>query len=168
MSPYSLMTWTFFIPRNIVSWEVFSDRACHPRDIVGTTVVLLYHLFNSFEYQISMAQCKTAVSPLLTHWRYCSLAQSHWYKGTRSPVRGSHLTRMGGCQDSSTNNGHKMRCTILQITKCFCHAGKYPLVYDVFCFSMHSRCYKSNYIIDCHCWENLGQNTKFRTLCCNV
>ena len=25
----------------------------------------------------SMAQCKTAVSPLLTHWRYCSLALSH-------------------------------------------------------------------------------------------
>ena len=26
---------------------------------------------------ISMAQCKTAVSPLLTHWRYWSLALSH-------------------------------------------------------------------------------------------
>ena len=25
----------------------------------------------------SMAQCKTAVSPLLMHWRYCSLALSH-------------------------------------------------------------------------------------------
>ena len=25
----------------------------------------------------SMAQYKTAVSPLLTHWRYCSLALSH-------------------------------------------------------------------------------------------
>ena len=24
-----------------------------------------------------MAQCKTAVSPLLTHWRYCSLVLSH-------------------------------------------------------------------------------------------
>ena len=29
--------------------------------------------------QITMAQCKTAVSPLLTHWRYCSHAPSHWY-----------------------------------------------------------------------------------------
>ena len=28
---------------------------------------------------ISMASCKTAVSPLLTHWRYCSLALSHRY-----------------------------------------------------------------------------------------
>ena len=25
----------------------------------------------------SMAQCKTAVSPLLMHWRYCSLTLSH-------------------------------------------------------------------------------------------
>ena len=28
---------------------------------------------------IWMAQCKTAVSPLLTHWRYCSFALSHRY-----------------------------------------------------------------------------------------
>ena len=28
---------------------------------------------------ILMTQCKTAVFPLLTHWRYCSLALSHWY-----------------------------------------------------------------------------------------
>ena len=27
----------------------------------------------------SMAQCKTAVSPLLTYWRYCGLALSYWY-----------------------------------------------------------------------------------------
>ena len=29
---------------------------------------------------ITMAQCKTAVTPLLTHWSYCSLALSHWFK----------------------------------------------------------------------------------------
>ena len=28
---------------------------------------------------ISMAKCKTAVTPLLTHWCYCSLALSHRY-----------------------------------------------------------------------------------------
>ena len=28
---------------------------------------------------ISMASCKTAVTPLLTHWSYCSLALSHRY-----------------------------------------------------------------------------------------
>ena len=30
-------------------------------------------------YIISMDQCKTAVTPLLTHWSYCSLALSHRY-----------------------------------------------------------------------------------------
>ena len=29
---------------------------------------------------ILMASCKTAVTPLLTHWSYCSLALSHRYK----------------------------------------------------------------------------------------
>ena len=29
--------------------------------------------------KMSMAQCKTAVTPLLTHWSYCSLLLSHWY-----------------------------------------------------------------------------------------
>ena len=28
---------------------------------------------------LSMACCKTAVTPVLTHWSYCSLARSHWY-----------------------------------------------------------------------------------------
>ena len=28
---------------------------------------------------IWMAYCKTAVTPLLTHWSYCSFALSHWY-----------------------------------------------------------------------------------------
>ena len=30
-------------------------------------------------WNISMAWCKTAVTPLLTHWSYCSLARSHRY-----------------------------------------------------------------------------------------
>ena len=30
-------------------------------------------------YVILMVQCKTAVSPLLMQWRYCSLALNHWY-----------------------------------------------------------------------------------------
>ena len=36
-------------------------------------------------YIISMALCKTAISPLLTHWRYCSLALSHRYKPSSDP-----------------------------------------------------------------------------------
>ena len=31
----------------------------------------------------SMAQCKTAVTPLLTHWSYWSLALSHWNDDTK-------------------------------------------------------------------------------------
>ena len=30
-------------------------------------------------YYMSMALCKTAVSPLIMHWRYCSLTPSHQY-----------------------------------------------------------------------------------------
>ena len=33
----------------------------------------------SYTNMISIAQCKTAVSPMLTHWRYYSLALSHRY-----------------------------------------------------------------------------------------
>ena len=42
---------------------------------------------------ISMASCKTAVSPLLTHWKYCSLALSHRY--TFRPLQScdSHIGR---------------------------------------------------------------------------
>ena len=35
--------------------------------------------FKRHPKSISMAQCKTAVTPLLTHWSYCSLALSHPY-----------------------------------------------------------------------------------------
>ena len=41
---------------------------------------------------ILMAQCKTAVSPLLTHWRYCSLALSHQYFLVGPPVLLETLT----------------------------------------------------------------------------
>ena len=41
---------------------------------------LVYNMYLSLTWHfISMAQCKTAVSPLLTYWRYCSLALSHRY-----------------------------------------------------------------------------------------
>ena len=35
--------------------------------------------FHAILFYISMVLCKTAISPLLTHWRYCSLALSHRY-----------------------------------------------------------------------------------------
>ena len=45
-------------------------------------IEIIILLLNSLEVQrmkrhISMAKCKTVVSPLLTHWSYCSLALSH-------------------------------------------------------------------------------------------
>ena len=39
----------------------------------------------------SMALCKTAVSPLLTHWRYCSVALSNW-QHVSHPCEHSHIT----------------------------------------------------------------------------
>ena len=45
---------------------------------------------------ILMDKCKTAVSPLLMHWRYCSLALSHWYAVCISAV-GSKLGYLSLC-----------------------------------------------------------------------
>ena len=41
---------------------------------------------NSFTRVVLMVKCKTAVSPLLMHWRYCSFAISHWYTVVHSPL----------------------------------------------------------------------------------
>ena len=37
-------------------------------------------LTTTYKRNISMVSCKTAVSPLLKHWRYCSLARSHRFR----------------------------------------------------------------------------------------
>ena len=37
------------------------------------------HLFHIYNSAISISQCKPAVTPLLTHWSYCSLALNHRY-----------------------------------------------------------------------------------------
>ena len=47
-----------------------------------------------------MAQCKTAVSPLLPHWRYCSLALGHW-NNVYSPPVGDRLIHKGVFLESS-------------------------------------------------------------------
>ena len=39
-------------------------------------------------YLTSMALCKTAVSPLLTYYKYCSLPLSHRYRGTFTNING--------------------------------------------------------------------------------
>ena len=55
-----------------------------------------------------MVLCKAAVSPLLTHWRYCSLAQSHRYNQgllqytiPDSKVHGANRSPTRAWQDSS-------------------------------------------------------------------
>ena len=57
-------------------------------------------------HYMSMAYCKTAVSPLLTYWRYCSLAQSH-----RCDQAGFMSTEPGNVYDHYgwANKGHLWR-----------------------------------------------------------
>ena len=50
-------------------WDVFCD----------IKVWSVFDFFMLVLYVILMVQCKTAVSPLLMQWRYCSLALNHWY-----------------------------------------------------------------------------------------
>ena len=59
-----------------------SIQKCCPSKI-EITIIKIRRLWDCLifivEIPISMAQCKNAVSPLLTHWRYCSLALNHRY-----------------------------------------------------------------------------------------
>ena len=52
-------------------------RAFHKEGIRYSLACFGY--INNPYHVISMTQCKTTVTPLLTHWSYCSLALSHWY-----------------------------------------------------------------------------------------
>ena len=56
---------------NNKDWQ--SSDAPHHRPFALETIGF-HHIERASK---SMAWCKTAVSPLLTHWRYCSLALSH-------------------------------------------------------------------------------------------
>ena len=51
---------------------------CLSLEILGWWTTL--NFVRSYIKTISLVQCKTAVSPLLMHWRYCRLALSHqWW-----------------------------------------------------------------------------------------
>ena len=54
-----------------------------PEAIRSSLLYIIYplvrHMLMSPPHKILMAKCKTAVTPLLTHWSYCSLALSHRY-----------------------------------------------------------------------------------------
>ena len=68
----------------------------HFSPVLGT----LWHVCGE---NISMAQCKTAVTPLLTHWSYCRLALNHQYNFCWSDFRHFlqcnqvHLVKPGQC-----------------------------------------------------------------------
>ena len=53
----------------------------HEKFVVNITTIKhcrIQNMFNDVHCNyFSMAECNTAVSPVLTHWRYCSLALSH-------------------------------------------------------------------------------------------
>ena len=53
-------------------------------DINGIVQDCSDSIANPLEFLQSCTKCKTVVSPLLTHWRYCSLALSHQYDMSQS------------------------------------------------------------------------------------
>ena len=57
--------------------------------------------FACFKSHISMAWHKTAVTPVLMHWSYRSLALSHLYVHNRSMCssQGNSLTKLRGCPE---------------------------------------------------------------------
>ena len=70
---YSYQSWFVF---TLISHKTFK-RIWHHYQLISvlTNGTWWYCWMNP----ISMAWCKTAVSPLLTYWRYCTPALSHWY-----------------------------------------------------------------------------------------
>ena len=78
-------------------------------------------LLRSLEETVSIAQCNTAVTPLLMHWSYCSLAWKHIYDSNQSLIL-SH----GQCLRKSQNmlqrtyhiEAEKNGCHFPDIFKC--------------------------------------------------
>ena len=63
LSSVSICMW-FFIHKNIIIDHLWICGKCYAMELTGSRLC------------IEMAQCKAAVTPLLTHWSYCSLAIS--------------------------------------------------------------------------------------------
>ena len=77
-----------YFANNIFRYILWKGICCMgPKQIVSHNPV--YNIFNIYillgslhtyiNTCIYMASSKTAVTPLLMHWSYCSLALSHWY-----------------------------------------------------------------------------------------
>ena len=58
----------------ITMWKVIMNFANKVKKQIMWSI--MWSLHNKY---ISIAQCKTAISPVLMHWRYCSLALSHLF-----------------------------------------------------------------------------------------
>ena len=69
------MIWIF-----IQTTSHYQQYQFHPRNEITRMGILLSALWTELwlNLTISMAWCKTAVTPLLTHWSYCSLAP--WWR----------------------------------------------------------------------------------------
>ena len=68
----------------IESWNVVTkndDNMVLRTVFVDHWIVIFKSVHISFHstWCPTMAQCKAAVTPLLKHWSYCSLALSHWF-----------------------------------------------------------------------------------------
>ena len=80
------------------------------------STVLYWCIVNVYFTYISMAQCKTVVTPLLTHWSYCSLALSHRY----TPYRVGRLNMSDTCHNCRWRN--RIRCATW-CAKCTVNCG---------------------------------------------
>ena len=59
------------------------NSPCLPRGMV----IMAWSILVSVNANMSKAQCKTGVTPLPTHWGYCSFALNHWYAGFLKVIR---------------------------------------------------------------------------------
>ena len=71
-----------YLVNSIIEYEIRSQCVFIINEVISTLchAYVTAYLFTNMRLHndiISMAQCKTAVNPLLRHWGYCSLALSH-------------------------------------------------------------------------------------------
>ena len=86
LSPYGVTRpqWVKHLQDFNINLGQFSihDLKQSPSQWAKTLHIFIYHVFSDWTrycMDISMALCKTAVSPLLMHWRYCSLTLNPRY-----------------------------------------------------------------------------------------
>ena len=92
-SRFAPSQWEMSLQSNTVSHWLGANLASalftvHPKNYAHGSRFVMYRYQLNYPYSsgslaqltfILMHSCKTAISPQLTHWRYCSLALIHWY-----------------------------------------------------------------------------------------